>query len=166
MQWYLMGLEKYFFFEGRSTREEYWMFQLVHLGIFSLVLTADLILFGKPALVILYVIATIVPNLTLSIRRLHDLDFSGWWLLIGFIPFGKLGLYIMFAFKGSPEDNVYGPSLNPTVSGPDATLAPAEETAYEIECPHCGKTLDVQARDASREIQCASCAGPIVFSID
>ena len=39
----------------------------------------------------LYALATIVPTCAVTVRRLHDYDYSGWWLLLGFIPYWRSG---------------------------------------------------------------------------
>ena len=55
-----------------------------------------------------------IPNLAVTIRRLHDQDKSGWWLLISFIPFGGLVLLVFMFIDGTPGENEYGPSPKDT----------------------------------------------------
>jgi len=94
MSWCLEALKKYAVFGGRSRRKEYWYFVLFNC-IVSLVLTAIESLTGAyvsyagVSLSLLsrgYALATIVPSVALSARRLHRIDRSGWWLLAGFVP--------------------------------------------------------------------------------
>ena len=56
----------------------------------------------------------VIPNLAVTIRRLHDQDKSGWWLLINFIPFGGLVLLVFMFIDGTPGENEYGPSPKDT----------------------------------------------------
>jgi uncharacterized membrane protein YhaH (DUF805 family) len=53
-----------------------------------------------------------------SVRRLHDIDRSGWWLLLGGIPIGNLVLLVFHCLRGTPGPNRFGPA-------PDFALAPA-----------------------------------------
>ena len=57
----------------------------------------------------LYALATIVPTCAVTVRRLHDADYSGWWLLLGFIPYiGEAALFALLCFKGTAGDNRFG----------------------------------------------------------
>ena len=53
--------------------------------------------------------ATLLPALGVGVRRLHDLDKSGWWLLIVFTGIGALVLIYWFCQPGTPGDNQFGP---------------------------------------------------------
>lgn len=110
MEWYLKVLRNYAEFEGRARRMEYWMFVLVNLGVlFVLGMLEHLV--GLPSvLVSLYSLAILIPSIAVSVRRLHDTDRSGWWILIGFIPLiGTLVLLVFYCFGGDPGDNDFGP---------------------------------------------------------
>lgn len=111
MQWYLEALKKYAVFSGRSRRKEYWMFFLFNI-IIAVVLTVLEGLVGSPGiLAALYWLAVFIPGLAVSIRRLHDTDRSGWWLLVGFVPFiGVIVLLIFMVQDGTPGQNQYGAS--------------------------------------------------------
>ena len=62
-------------------------------------------------LVVIYGLAVLLPGIAVGIRRLHDTDKSGWWLLIGLIPLvGIIVLIVFFATDGQPGPNQYGPS--------------------------------------------------------
>lgn len=52
---------------------------------------------------------TIIPSLAVSVRRLHDSDKSGWWLLLSFVPAGALVLFIFYLLDGTPGSNRHGP---------------------------------------------------------
>ena len=58
----------------------------------------------------LCLIYSLIPSLSLSVRRLHDTGRSGCYMLLGFIPFGSLVLLIFFCQDSNPESNIYGPS--------------------------------------------------------
>ena len=61
-------------------------------------------------LFILFNLAILLPNLAISVRRLHDIDRSGWWILIALIPFiGGIVLLIFDLLPGTPQENRFGP---------------------------------------------------------
>ena len=62
-------------------------------------------------LTLLYSLLVLVPGLAVSIRRLHDTNRSGWWLLISLIPLiGAIVLIIFMVQEGDPNENQYGPN--------------------------------------------------------
>jgi uncharacterized membrane protein YhaH (DUF805 family) len=109
-------------FGGRSRRKEYWYFVLFSV-IVSLVLSAvDALLgtFGSSANVGLlsgiYGLAIIIPSIAVSVRRLHDIDRTGWWVLISLVPvIGTIVLLVFAVLDGTPGQNRFGP--NPKASG-------------------------------------------------
>ncbi|WHY86108.1 DUF805 domain-containing protein [Neobacillus novalis] len=110
MQWYLKVMQNYVGFEGRARRQEYWMFYLVN-SIISIILVA--LMGASDSLVILvfiYFLAIILPSLAVTVRRLHDTGRSGWWMLIGFVPFGNIVLLVFTCTDSQPGDNQYGPN--------------------------------------------------------
>jgi len=110
MNWYLQVLKNYAGFSGRARRKEYWMFLLFNI-IISVVLTAIAIPLKIYWLTSIYSLAIFIPSLAVSVRRLHDIDKSGWWLLVGLIPFvGFIVLIVFFVMDGTPSDNTFGPS--------------------------------------------------------
>jgi uncharacterized membrane protein YhaH (DUF805 family) len=61
-----------------------------------------------------YALAILIPSIAVSIRRLHDVDRSGWWLLIGLVPIvGVIILIVFHATAGNPAPNAYGPTPDP-----------------------------------------------------
>ena len=121
MGWYLEALKKYAVFGGRSRRKEYWYFVLFSL-IVSLVLSAiDALLgtFGSTNVGLLggiYGLAVLIPSIAVSVRRLHDIDRTGWWVLIGLVPvIGTIVLLVFAASDGTPGENRFGP--DPKASG-------------------------------------------------
>ena len=115
MQWYLEVLRKYALFEGRAHRTEFWMFILVNLIISIVLGVIDAIIgtygTGGGLLQGIYGLAVLIPSLAVGARRLHDIDKSGWWLLLGLIPIvGIIILIIWFAKEGDPGSNQHGPN--------------------------------------------------------
>ena len=117
MGWYLEALKKYAVFSGRSRRKEYWYFVLFSL-IVSLVLSAIDALLGTFSsstnvglLGGIYGLAIIIPSIAVSVRRLHDIDRTGWWILIGLVPLiGGIVLLVFALLDSTPGSNRYGPN--------------------------------------------------------
>lgn len=124
MNYYLDVLRKYFVFEGRARRKEYWMFVL-----FSILISIVLSIVervtglysaenGVGFLSSIYSLAILIPSITVGVRRLHDTGKSGWWILIGLIPFiGSIVLIVFFVMDSDPGQNEYGP--NPKLVSPN-----------------------------------------------
>lgn len=118
MDWYLEALKKYAVFTGRSRRKEYWMFVLFQVMISCGIALVEFFL-NTSFLSILFGLATIVPSIAVSVRRLHDIGRTGWWVLISLIPLiGSIVLLVFACTDGESGDNEYGP--NPKVSGSNA----------------------------------------------
>lgn len=96
MNEYLLALQKYAEFSGRSTRREFWMFCLVHV-----IVTIGLVMFAGRMVANLYGLLVFLPILGLSIRRLHDTGRSGWLVLLGLIP--VVGQIILIVFYLQPS---------------------------------------------------------------
>lgn len=101
-------------FNGRSTRADYWWVMLaaflfgICLGIVTTVLKLDVKTAG--AIEGLISLAILVPSLALTVRRLHDINKSGWFILIALVPFvGGLILFIFTLLDSVDEGNTYGP---------------------------------------------------------
>ena len=100
-------LKNYCNFKGRATRAEFWWFYL-----FSLVLGIICSVLGKFGTILSYIIslALLLPNLGLGVRRLHDINKSGWFMLLSLIPIvGWIILIVWWAKQGDPTENQYGP---------------------------------------------------------
>ena len=115
MDWMLMPLRRYAEFSGRSQRKEFWMFVLFYvivmvvLGIVegALGLTGMVGAYGP--LTALFLLGIIVPLIAVSIRRMHDQDRSGWWILV---PIVNL---VFYCLEGTKGDNRFGPDPKGTV---------------------------------------------------
>ncbi|NRA99739.1 MAG: DUF805 domain-containing protein [Rhodobacteraceae bacterium] len=115
------GLGNYANFQGRASRPEYWWWILlifllfIVLGLIDAFVVAPMLGFGpgedsgRP-LSLLVSLGLFLPNLALGIRRLHDTNRSGWWILIGLIPL--IGVLVLLYFYTRPSDegeNDHGP---------------------------------------------------------
>ena len=110
MNWYLDVLKKYAVFEGRARRTEYWMFLLFNV-IVSIVLGAVDFATGIGVLGIIYTLAVFIPGLAVAVRRLHDTDRSGWWMLILLVPLIGFIVFLVFMCLDSTQgNNQYGPN--------------------------------------------------------
>lgn len=121
MNWYLAVLKKYAVFGGRARRMEYWMFALFSIIISIVLGVVDSVVgtsteAGVGIISSVYSLAVLVPSIAVSVRRLHDTDRSGWWLLVGLVPCIGVFVILFFMFQpGKPGSNQYG--ANPKESG-------------------------------------------------
>jgi uncharacterized membrane protein YhaH (DUF805 family) len=103
---------KYTDFSGRARRSEYWFWALAL--IIAEIIVAILLRIAWPLGFIAWlalICATIVPSLAVLWRRLHDTGKSGWWVLIGFVPFvGGIILLVFVCLDSQPQPNQWGPS--------------------------------------------------------
>lgn len=100
-------LKKYFVFEGRASRSEYWWFQLIVSPSYfiSEVLDNEISFFFLGITLL-----TLIPAISVGVRRLHDTNRSGFFLLISFIPFiGGLILLFLLIPVGTKGKNRFGP---------------------------------------------------------
>src|SRR5699024_7886209 len=110
--------ERYADFTGRSRRSEFWWFAL-----FCLLLNIALAIVGEVSdilggiLSFVIGLGLIVPIIAVAVRRLHDIDRTGWWVLINLIPLiGWIVLLVFFVQRGTPGENRFGP--DPLASTP------------------------------------------------
>lgn len=112
--------ENYANFSGRARRKEYWyccltlfilnMLMQVVSAISSVESSSSILVLGLSIVLLLAYMCLIIPNISLSIRRLHDIGKSGWYLLIGFIPLvGGIILLVWFCREGETGPNKWGP---------------------------------------------------------
>jgi len=106
---------KYFTFSGRARRAEYWWFALFLIIVSIALGVLDGLLFGMSMesggpLGALFSLATIIPSIAAGARRLHDIDRTGWWLLMFFVPMiGWIVLLVFFVTRGTSGANRFGP---------------------------------------------------------
>lgn len=115
VNWYFEVLKKYAVFDGRARRKEYWYFvlfnSLVHimLVIIDVVMGTFTVKGGLGLLSGIFFFAVLLPSIAVSVRRLHDTNRSGWFLLIGLIPLiGGIVLLLFMAEDGQQGENQYG----------------------------------------------------------
>ncbi len=105
--------EKYFDFNGRASRSEYWWF-CVFAWLLSLGGTLMDSSIGENGGGMMYGIATLataIPGLATGARRLHDVDKSGWWQLLWFTIIGGILIIIWHATEGENKKNKFGPPI-------------------------------------------------------
>ncbi len=153
------GLRNWLVYRGRASLSAYWWFIL-----FAVLLTVavDVIVFvtlSAPAgpagvralatvvslIVVLFGIYLELAVLALLVRRLHDIGRSGWWVLIGLVPFaGAIILLVFTLSEGTPGPNRYSPGAADAAAG-----------ALQVRCPECG------AETAAAAQACARCEAPL-----
>ena len=127
MELMTLPLKRYAEFAGRSRRKEFWMFFLLVIIASIVASTLDRLLglgstntLVSPSggimttrsngpISILVSLGLLVPNIAVAIRRLHDTDRSGWWLLLSFVPIlGWIALLIFYCQEGTRGPNQFG----------------------------------------------------------
>ena len=97
-------------FSGRAGGTEYWWFVLFGLIVFGLAGLLDHAVFGRDALFwAICALVFLTPYAAVAVRRLHDTDRSGWWLLLVFVPLGGIVLWIWFCMPSTSGPNRFGP---------------------------------------------------------
>ena len=111
MNWYLKVIQQYFDFSGRARRKEFWMFYLINmiiswgLSLFDLILGTDFF----SVVSFIYSLFILIPNLAVSVRRLHDVGKTGWYMLLIFLPIiGWIWLLILWCMEGESRSNAWG----------------------------------------------------------
>ena len=116
MSWFIIALKKYAVFSGRARRAEFWYYTLfvclvsIVLMLLDSVLGLGKTLGGLGVLGTIFAVATLLPSLAVTARRLHDTGRSGWWMLIDLVPLiGIIVLVVFLVQEGQPGENHYGP---------------------------------------------------------
>jgi uncharacterized membrane protein YhaH (DUF805 family) len=123
MEWMILPLKRYADFSGRSRRKEYWMFALFNIIVFAVL--GSLMFMGSDvfgtgslgplgwlaaALIGLFWLVVLIPGIAVQVRRFHDQDKSGWFVLLNFVPYvGGLIVFIFMCLEGTRGPNRYGP---------------------------------------------------------
>ncbi len=113
MNEFITCFKKYAVFKGRARRREYWMFYLFSIISAIIITVLDLFIGIKVGeygiLTIIFGLILFIPTLSVAVRRLHDVDKSGWMMFISLIPIiGGIWLLILFVTSGTIGDNKYG----------------------------------------------------------
>jgi uncharacterized membrane protein YhaH (DUF805 family) len=117
IEWMMMPLKRYADFSGRSRRKEYWFFVL---GVFIAAIVLSIIeriaglsgmvggVYGPLTTILL--LGVIIPSIAVQVRRFHDQDKSGWFVLLSLIPFIGAIIVLVFMFlEGTKGPNRFGP---------------------------------------------------------
>jgi uncharacterized membrane protein YhaH (DUF805 family) len=117
MSWFVEALKKYAVFSGRSRRKEYWYFVLFVVIINIVLNLLDGLIgtydrsTGTGLLTSIFNLAVLIPSIAVSVRRLHDIDRTGWWVLIELVPLiGWIVLLVFHVQDITPGTNRYGPN--------------------------------------------------------
>lgn len=129
MSWYLGVWKKYAVFSGRARRMEYWYFYLFNMIAGFVLAFMDGMLglsnsdTGNGPLYSLYALAVVIPSIAVGVRRMHDTDHSGWWIIVPIVN-------LIFAltpgtnganrFGEDPMAASYAPAFAPTVAAAPA----------------------------------------------
>lgn len=121
------GFSNYVTFAGRASRSAYWYWILFYLLVDIGCRILDAAVFIDPMtqlgedgesgpIELVFLLLTALPTLALSVRRLHDIDRRGWWVIVGAIPIiGVIVLVIWYCTLGTEGDNRFGP--DPRMTG-------------------------------------------------
>ncbi|MBE7219047.1 MAG: DUF805 domain-containing protein [Caulobacteraceae bacterium] len=124
------AFRQYVGFGGRARRSEFWWFVLFYVLVSFVVGAIDGVA-RSSALGALEALAFFLPTLAIEVRRLHDIDKSGWWILLGFIPLiGLIILIVWWCRDGVAGDNRFGP--DPKRAGVDPTVFDASPPARPV----------------------------------
>ena len=101
------GFNKYVIFSGRAPRSEYWYWALFSFIVQIVANMLDMAM-GMGLISGLLSLALLLPSIAVGIRRLHDIDRTGWWLLIAFTGIGLILLIVWACIKGTDGPNRFG----------------------------------------------------------
>ena len=107
---YIKMWKNCFDFSGRSRRRDYWLACLMCLIVGIVLGLLEFVIPFFRLFTAIYGIAIIIPGISLGVRRLHDTDRTGWWLLITLVPLIGAIMIIVYACNDSTPDNEYGPN--------------------------------------------------------
>ncbi len=102
------GFNKYVTFTGRAARSEYWFWLLFWFVAYAVATFLD-VMVGLGLIGALVSLALLLPSIAVAVRRLHDLDRSGWWFLLVLTGIGSILLIVWYCMKGTTGPNSYGP---------------------------------------------------------
>ncbi|PKG38282.1 DUF805 domain-containing protein [Psychromonas sp. Urea-02u-13] len=107
MDWYFKVIQHYAVFKGRARRKEYWMFFLFNIifaivvGVVSAIL-ANIIGADLSYIPSLYALTIFLPSIAVAVRRMHDTDRSGWWIIVPIVGF------VFLMLNGDAQKNRFG----------------------------------------------------------
>ena len=99
VEWAMRPLKRYAQFRGRAPRAEFWWFYLATLIADRVLSFVDKQVSTDDSLSSLFALAILVPWIAVTVRRMHDIDRTGWWLMIFIVPLaGFIGLAVQAGF--------------------------------------------------------------------
>jgi len=113
----LLPFHRYAQFSGRSTRREYWMYTLLlvlcNTALYSFAIVGALMESGAvamigSALLAVFGLASFVPSVAVTVRRLHDIDKSGWFVLLMLVPLANIVVLVFTLLPSTPGPNRFG----------------------------------------------------------
>lgn len=140
MHYYTDAMRNYAVFSGRATRSQFWFFTL---GLFIMLLVAIVIdqMVGDTTgdesaglfTAIVY-FSHLLPAIAVTVRRLHDTDRSGWWILAGLVPLiGQIALLVFLCLPSTPSESHSGSNFADIASARPSpnphSIAPANSSA-------------------------------------
>jgi uncharacterized membrane protein YhaH (DUF805 family) len=107
------GFQGFFDFKTRAARSEYWWWTFFTVLVMVGAIFVDLLFFFAtgwtfPLLFTLVLVIFFVPSLAVSVRRLHDRNMTGWFILINLLPFGGIVLFVFYLLESNPGENDFG----------------------------------------------------------
>ena len=102
------GFGNYVNFSGRAARSEFWYWTLFTVLANLVAGIIDAVLGGVGLVGLIVSLALLLPGIVVSVRRLHDLDRTGWWLLLVFTGIGVILLLVWDCMKGTTGPNSHG----------------------------------------------------------
>ena len=142
---------------GRASRSEYWWYYLVVVLVYLTVWAAGMILstamygnaedpgitLGATAIALFWLLANMIPSITVTVRRLHDVNLSGWYYFLQLIPYvGALALFVLTLLPSTRGHNLYGHDPR---EDRQANWR-ADATSSDFGDPRFGSTAPFQAR--------------------
>lgn len=128
-------IHKFAEFQGRARRTEYWLFVLfcvLLFGVLGAIFGVTMMngqagrgsVISQMAMLMWGIawVALVIPMIAVTVRRLHDAGFSGWWILLNLVPGGGLAVFVFTVLPGTPGDNRFGPDPRVIASAPGAGL--------------------------------------------
>ena len=108
--------KKYFVFDGRAKRSEFWWFALFCFIVGIVTAIVDVMILGYSPesygpINIIFSVITFLPGIAVGARRLHDINRSGWWQLIILTVIGIILLIIWWATVGQNKKNIHGSAI-------------------------------------------------------
>ena len=157
MNYYFQAFKQYANFSGRASKKEFWMFFLfnyIAMSVLYFIAYNAVEIQGEGILMlpILYVLGTFIPNLAITVRRLHDVGKSGWMILVSLIPFaGAIWLLVLLCQDSIAAPNEYGANYTENEIYTEQVTTAINSNL----CSHCNSLIDADT------VFCENCGNKI-----